>query len=80
MCCSTLLIRLKDLQHLIVQCCPYHYLVYNNMTVKLTVQVTLMCSCAVLGKTTRAVTLKSGATQQEANNNNRGIIEKQTGK
>ena len=50
------------------------------MTVKLTVQVTLMCSCAALGKTTRAVTLKGGATQQEINNNNRSIIEKQTGK
>jgi len=46
----------------------YHYFVKNNMTVQLTVQVTLMCSCVALGKTTWAVTLKAaGATQQEIN-------------
>lgn len=50
------------------------------MTVKLTVHVTLMCCCVGLGKTTRAMTLKAGVTQQEINNNNRSIIEKQTSK
>ena len=38
----------------------------QNMTVQLTVHVTLMYSCVGLGKTTRAVVLKAaGATQHK---------------
>ena len=47
------------------------------MTVQLTVQVTLMCSCVGLGKITPAVTLKAAGAEQEII---LCIIEKQTSK